>query len=165
MVYLSATLIAFVLYVTNVSLLPHFWILGTQFIFVIPFLSIYSLRDKTIFPYILAVGVGVFYDALTVSTFPYFAVVLLLTTVVGKNFFSKVTSYGVERTGLLLTVIAYFALLLSNWVLILSSYTKIVFYTNCLVSLVVLLIFQFVIYRVLGRYYDWVEKTTTERYR
>ncbi len=165
MLYLSAFLFTFVISALNVSLLPHFWPFSSQITFVLPFLAIYSLKDKTIFPYLLAVVLGLFYDSLTVASFPFFSVAFLIMTMIGKNFFSKITSYGVERTGWLLTLIGYLIILVSGWERVAVSYTNISLYTGVALNLVSLFVFQLLIFRLLVKYFDWVEKTTSERFR
>lgn len=165
MIYLSALTIVLGLYIINVSLLPHILISLSQIVLVLPFISLYSLRDKSIFPYILAVFAGLLYDGATVSAFPIFAVTFLLIVLAGKNIFSKITSYGVERTSLLLTVIGFFAIILSDWERLLTSYTNINLYLAVGTSFVVIIFIHFILFRVLQRYFDFVEKTTSERFR
>lgn len=165
MIYLSTLAIVLGLYILNVSLLPHVSITLSQIVLVLPFISLYSLRDKSIFPYILAVFAGLLYDGATVSVFPIFAVTFLLIVLVGKNIFSKITSYGVERTSLLLTVIGFFAIVLSGWERLLTSYTNIHLYLSVGVSFIAIVVIHFVLFRVFQRYFDFVEKTTSERFR
>ncbi len=165
MLYFSAFLIAFGISVVNVSLLPHFWMPIAQIVFVLPFLSIYSLKDKTIFSYLLAVTLGVYYDTLTASSFPVFSVTFLLVTMVGKSFFSKITSYGVERTGWLLTLMGYGLILFSDWQRIGANLTHSGLYLQLATNLLFLFVWQLVLYRALTPYFDWVEKFTSERFR
>jgi len=165
MIYLSALTIVLGLYILNISFLPHILISLSQIVLILPFISLYSLRDKSIFPYILAVFAGLLYDGATVSVFPIFAVTFLLIVLAGKNIFSKITSYGVERTSLLLTAIGFFVLVLSDWERLLLSYTNLHLYFALGMSFIAIMVIHFVLFRIFQRYFDWVEKTTSERFR
>jgi hypothetical protein len=165
MIILSAIFISLLAYLINVSLTPHFGLSLSHIILVLPFISLYSLRDKTIFPYILSAIVGILYDGSAVSGFPVFSVTFILITLIGKNVFSKITSYGVERTGLYLTVIGYFLILFSDWGRLIANYSDITLYVDIVISLALLVVIQIMLFRVFKNYFEWVEKTTTERYR
>ena len=165
MVYLSTFVIAFLLYALNSSFLPHFWFNFNHIILILPFITLYSLRDKTIFPYILAVAIGILYNTIILSSFSYFAVIFLLVTIVGKNIFSKIASYGMSRAAFILTIFGYLLYLASDWKLILNSYNQPKLYISLLFNAFILFLVQIIFTKIFAKYFDWVEKTTTERYR
>ncbi len=165
MLYLSAISISFALYWLNISFLPHFWPYFSVPVLFLTFLSIYALRDKTIFPYILSFIFGLIYDGASIGLFPKFTVIFLTVTVVGKLIFVNLTNYGLERTSYLLYLIGTILLWLSTYDILVVNLNRFATYASQGVNLALGLFVIFLSYRFGEKYFDYVEKTTSERFR
>lgn len=165
MPYLLSSLIAFSLIFAEVSLAPHFlsWLAVPSL--VLPFISIISIKDRTIFPIILAGLSGLVMDAVSANPIPFYSIAYISIAVISKVFLGIFVSYGEFRANLInmgvgLAVIygSELAMKVGNiqsfdwmWVLI----------VNIPLAFLVLAFYMWA-----GRnYFSWIEKETEERFR
>ena len=165
MVYISSFAIGILLAYLDLSFLPHLLPWYATPILIVPFLAILSIKDATIFPIILAFIIGFVYDASSLGGLPIFTVSLVLMVLLSKILFSRLSNYGIMRTSLLLSSIALAIIYASSYQLILSNFSNYNVYINIAISAAITLIFCAVIYLILRKYFDWIEKTTSERFR
>lgn len=165
MVYLSSSLIALLLFFVEVSLLPHFasWI--SLPILILPFLSIISLKDRTIFPVFLAVFLGIAMGSVTGEARFTYLVAYLGVVLISKIFLDRFISYGEFRANLVTIIFGIFVIYGSNLVfgtVSLAGWSWLVPVTASVLTTILVL----VIYIVLGqKYFSWLEKETEERFR
>lgn len=166
MIYLYSSLISLLLYFLELSLLPHFtpWLVVPSLL--LPFIVILSVKDRTLFPIILGVAAGMLLDAGTLSKIPVFTITFLLVTALSKIFFLRFVSYGELRASLLLTTLG---LVLIYAIQIFPQVTTTQWSIGWFVPLTLNLALTYgalalIIIGFRG-YFDWVEKTTEERYR
>jgi len=165
LVYLSSATISILLFLAEVSLLPHFLPWLTLPILVLPFISIISLKDRTIFPVILACLLGLLTDSVAGGQVHIYLVAYLGVVLISKLFLDRFLSYGEFRANMIslafgITIIygadlAFKIGSLSGWSWVLPLLA------NLLAILAVLTLYVW-----LGqRYFCWLEKETEERFR
>ncbi|GEM_PF-1082076 len=166
MIYLGSSLIALLLYFMELSLLPHFSPWLTIPFLLLPFLSLLSIKDRTIFPIILAAIFGFLLDANVLSKFPIFTIAFVAVTAISKLFFARFVSYGELRASFILTLLGLviiYGFEVPTQIATLSwSFGWLVpIFFNFILTYLVLIIM------IIGfrKYFDWVEKSTEERYR
>jgi cell shape-determining protein MreD len=147
-------------------MLPHFSPWLTIPFLLLPFITILSIKDRTIFPIILGGIFGFLLDANTFSKFPVFTIAFIAVAAISKLFFARFVSYGEFRATFVLTLIGLAIIYGFEVPAQLSSLTwsfgwliPIIF--NFLLTYFVLVLFIY----ILRKYFDWVEKSTEERFR
>lgn len=165
MILASTLLISFILFFAEVSLLPHLLPSLLIPLLLLPFISIISLKDKTIFPIFLAGFFGILTDAVVGNSIPIFSIAYLVTVLISKFFLSKFLSYGEFRANLinlsLAMTIIYGTDIALNLVNIHSWGWLFLLATNVLLTFLVLMVYLW-----LGQpYFSWIEKETEERFR
>ena len=165
MVYFSATLISFILFFCDLSLLPHLLpALTIPFLF-LPFISIISLKDRTIFPIFLAGIIGFLTDGILVNSLPIFSIAYLTVAIMTKVFFERFSGYGELRANIInlfsgLTII-YIPIFIQQFTTISSLSWGINLIFNILANFVVLFLYLW----AGQKYFLWVERKTEERFR
>lgn len=165
MVYFSAILIAFLSSLLNVSFFPHFLYLSLGFNIFLPFLAMYSIKDKTLFPVLLAFFAGIMYDAFILYNFPIFTILFLFVTITAKLLFNNDSSYNVDRTALIVVGLGLFLQTILNYQVLQNSFTELNLYLSVAGGIIFTLLWAIIMYKLFPRYFDWVEKTTSERFR
>ncbi len=165
MLYISAILISFLIIFLNISIFPHIWIYLTVPTLMVSFLAVYSLRDRTIFPYFLSFFIGLIYDSASTNNIPIFTITFIGIVIVGKLIFSNLTNYGLERTSYFLVVLAELSLAALSFETISASYQSLALYLILGLNMSMNLLLVFFWYRFGATYLDFVEKTTAERFR
>lgn len=160
-------MIALILLFGEVSMLPHFLVLPAGPFLLLPFISIISMKDRTIFPIILAAIMGIFTDGITGNRVPLFTITYVLVVLVSKLFFTRFTSYGEMRASLISLTGALVIILgvdMAVRFMDISSWS--VSWILPLSISIALTYFLLFIYLWVGhRYFTWVEKETEERFR
>lgn len=165
MVYLSTILITLLLFFLELSFIPHFGLwMGIPFL-LLPFISIISIKDRTIFPVILAAVAGLLVDSVSTVVVPVYAIAFISIALVSKIFLNRFISYGEFRANIINISIG----------LLIIFGTDIAFRINSISSYAWLWPFSFgifltfltlAIYMYFGHnYFSWVEKETEERFR
>jgi hypothetical protein len=166
MTYFSSSLIALLLYFFELSLFPHFSPWLTIPFLLLPFFSILSVKDRTIFPIILAAIFGFLMDASVLSNFPIFVIAFVAITAISKLFFARFVSYGEMRATLLLTL---FGLLIIYGFELPLSVTTLSWSFSWLIPIIFNFLLTYLVLAIMflgfGKYFDWVEKSTEERFR
>lgn len=165
MTFVFTSIIAAVLFFLEVSVLPHFWFyLAGPFLF-LPFLSIISLRDRTIFPIILAAALGLVSDSVSGNVIPVFLIAYLAVTLISKVFMSKFTSYGEIRANIINITIGMFIIYGTDLVLTMGNIKGLQWLLPILINMSVTYLLL-IIYIIAGqKYFNWLEKETEERFR
>jgi divalent metal cation (Fe/Co/Zn/Cd) transporter len=153
------------LYYISTSLLPHIWPYLTAPVLLIPFFAVYSLRDKTIFPYLLAFSIGVLADAYTANGIYINTIIFILIVALGKVVFTNLTNYGLERTSYLLSVVGSLLIYIFDFGIIVSNLANLNLYMIIGLNIFTNTVVVFIWYRFGQKYLDYVEKTTSERFR
>lgn len=165
MIYLSTLLIAMALMLLEVSLAPHLMFIFPLPLFLLPFISIISLKDRTVFPIILAFIMGIIMDAAVNSTIPIYLFAYLSVVIISRVFMGRFISYGEGRANIINIGIG-----------IMIIYGVQIFYKleyikswHWLVPLALSIAVTYIllpIYLRLGRrYFSWIEQETEERFR
>lgn len=165
MVYLASSLVAFALFFAEISLLPHLTLWFSVPFLLLPFLSIISLKDRTIFPLILAGFFGLLTDAVSGNAIPVFSIAYLSVVIISKIFFGKFVSYGEFRANLITISIGIAIIYGTDLALRLTSisgfYWLLPFVFNIVFAYLLLILYIWA-----GRtYFAWIEKNTEERFR
>jgi len=165
MIYLATISISLVLYFAELSLIPHLLPWFSVPFLLLPFISIYSLKDRTIFPIFLAGLMGVMTDAATGNQIPIYSIAYLSIAVISKIFLGKFNSYGEVRANLInmltgITII-YGTDLAFKAGDIYSLSWFLPFVLNVILAFAVLVLYIW----VGRRFFTWIEKETEERFR
>lgn len=165
MVYLASTLIAFGLFFAELSFFPHFLPLLSVPFLILPFISIISLKDRSMYPIILAGIMGILTDAVAETVFPVFSTTYLVIAIISKFFLNRYESYGEFRANVInlsIGVLIIYGTELALHMGSLSGFSWILpFVLNIGMAFLAL-----ALYVLLGRrFFVWVEKKTEERFR
>jgi len=155
----------FALSIMGISFLPHFWPYLTTPILVLPYLAIISIKDKTIYPYFLALLAGLIYDSATRLTLPLYTLLFISIILFSKFLFSKLTSYSVNRAIYILVLVGYIISIFFSYDVIISSYQNVSLYILLIINILAVFTESFLLLRFGGKYFDWIEKETRERFR
>jgi len=165
MIYFVSAIITFLLSILGISFLPHFWPYLTTPILVLPYLAIISIKDKTIYPYFMALFAGVIYDVATKLTLPLYTLLFIFIILISKFLFSKLTSYSINRAIYILVAIGFIISVSFSYETVINSYQYSSLYILLVTNLFALFIESFLLLHFGGRYFDWIEKETSERFR
>lgn len=165
MIYASSALIALVLYFVEVSILPHFSFIFVGPLLVLPFISILSLKDRSIFPIILAGVMGILTDALTGGTVPIFLIAYVSIVLISNVFMGRFISYGEIRANIINITIGMVIIYGTDIVIRLTAINSLSWFVPFAVA-VGLTYLLLVLYLLVGRtYFAWIEKESEERFR
>jgi hypothetical protein len=165
MVYLASILISFILFFADVSLLPHFlpW-LTVPFLF-LPFISILSLKDRTIFPIILAGVMGLATDAVSGSPVPVFSIAYMAVVIISKVFMGRFLSYGEIRANLINVSVGLTIIYGVNLAIQINTVSGYLWVLAVLANIGATFL-TLIAYLWFGHdFFLWIEKETEERYR
>lgn len=165
MTYLFSSLIAFSLIFVEVSLMPHLisW-LAVPFL-LLPFISIISIKDRTIFPVLLAGVVGISMDAVSGNVIPIYSIAYVLIAVISKVLLGRFISYGELRANMINMIIGITVIYGTELALNFGNIHDFSWLWMFLVDIACAFL-VLIVYIWLGRkYFSWVEKMTEERYR
>ena len=165
MIYFLIYLSSFLLVVLNVSVLPHLGYYVATGIYALPFVAIISIKDKSISPLLLAFMTGIVYDALGGTVFPVYTITFLAVAISAKLLLNNLTSYGVYKAsfglvgvGLLFTIILSYPSVVSS----LRNPNLLVYILSMFLST---FIFAGVLYLSASKFFDYIEKYSSERFR
>ena len=105
MIFFISWLIILVLLFLEVSFLPHFFTVFGSFL-ILPYLVLYSHRDKTIHPFILTFVAGLILDSISGNALPIFSISFLISIFIGKVFFAQFDTYGESRANLIVIIVS-----------------------------------------------------------
>lgn len=165
MVYFSSIIIALGLYFIDLSLLPHTQVWISAPLFLLAFISIISMKDRTIFPIFLAGIMGYLTDSVIMNTVTIYSIAYLSIAIITKVAMNRFISYGELRanfiTALLGIVVIYgfdIYTRIDN-----LNYLGLTIQIGLNTSLMFILI---VFYLRAGRkYFSWIEDETESRFR
>lgn len=165
MIYFSSFLITISLYFLELSLLPHFISWSPMPLLVLPFLSILGLKDRTIFPIILAGIMGIITDSVSGNVIPVFSIAYVLVTLISKIFQAQFLSYGEMRAYMINISLALFIIFGTDFALKIQGLHGFSWVLPLGLSIIITYVLL-ILYTFLGRkYFSWIEKETEERFR
>lgn len=165
MVYISSLLLVVGLFFVESSMLPHFLSGIMTPLLVLPFISILVLKDRTLFPIILAGVLGMLTDAVAGNYIPVYSIAYLLVIFTSKVFFNRFISYGEFRANIINVFMAITIIYGTEIALTLENINNADWILPLLLNIVLTFAFLFLYMRFGRKYFSWIEKETEERYR
>jgi len=163
----SLLFISSLLALLELSVLPYFKLFDATPFLLIPFFVILSVKYKGLFHLFLALIFGIVFDFATVGVFGKFTFIFLITVILGRLLFYRDSSYDTSQS--------FFILLVISTLLVYSSQLYLLYTLNfngwqnflliTILGLVYTLICGLVIYRLSGKYIDWLNKKHDESYK
>jgi rod shape-determining protein MreD len=166
-IYIVSTLLAAFLGVLETSFLPHFKLFGAVPFITLSFIVALSLKNKGYFHILIAFATGFYFDFVS-NGFPHtFLIVFVLTVLVTKAFLYRDTSYDIMPSYLGTLGIATLVIYLFQ----IQTLIQINFigWQNYIITVAVgiflTLLFGYAMFKLLGKYFDWLAKESEERFR
>jgi hypothetical protein len=163
MPYFLTTLITLILTLADISIVPRLSYYLSLPILALPFIVIVCLRDRTIYPIILALISGIIYSAASGNSI--YVLTFLFVAAIGKVFFANSQNYNYIRSSLALLLIGLAGTIFASYGIIMKSYLNPSLYL--LIGLYLLSSIALLpIYGFIGRrFFDYIDKYTAERFR
>ena len=165
MIFLSSLIIAAVLFFLEASFLPHLLPLSIAPLLILPFISILSLKDRTIYPIFLGGMLGIVTDSISGNQIPIYFISYLLIVLVSKVFLTRFISYGEFRANLLTVTIGMSAIYLVDITSIYAHIQSWAWLTSLVISIFTTYLVLALYLWVGQAYFTWLEKETEERFR